>query len=57
MDDAAVLIQDKLKDDQSTQQQETQAAAGIDLERLAELVFEKLRDELVIENERTGRMM
>jgi hypothetical protein len=32
------------------------SSGGIDLERLAELVVEKLRDELVIENERSGRM-
>jgi hypothetical protein len=57
MDDAAGLIKDKLKESQNTQKQETQAPAGIDLERLAELVVEKLRQELVIENERTGRMM
>jgi hypothetical protein len=30
---------------------------GIDLEKLAELVAKKLRDELVIENERSGRSM
>jgi len=30
-------------------------AQGVDLEKLAELIFERLRDALGLENERTGR--
>jgi hypothetical protein len=61
MDDLVEIIATESKKRKRKKQQRgaapesIQAPGEIDLDRLAELVVEKMRDELVIENERTGR--